>query len=55
MDDGYIDYLLLEDTETGEDSMDGMGEVSLTLIGTRAGNQTRRLPHATGRTTAATQ
>ena len=35
--------------------MDEMGEVALTLSGTRAGNQTRRLPHATGRTTAATQ
>ena len=55
MDDGYIDYLLSEDTDTGEDGMDEMGEVALTLSSTRDGNQTRRLPYATGRTTADTQ
>ena len=38
MDDGYTDYLLAEDTETGEDGTNERGEVSPTLSGTRSRN-----------------
>ena len=31
MDDGYIDCLLLDDMDTGEDGTDGMGQVAPAL------------------------